>query len=155
MCSMPSPTHESGVRDVVPSELLTAFGEDLSRYGAVLARWPAKNRLRAEALLAASPEARADLEDARLVEEFLTSRSVISSEVNLAERIFASQRAIDGAGGGRVPRPFFWHSAAMMQAAFIVGVALVGLVSGRWAMSTSTDYDVTGIFMICTDAFYL
>lgn len=150
MCSMPSPTHEPGARNDVPLEWLSGFDDDLSRYGPAIATWPAESRQRAERVLAVSPAARDDLADADLVEEFLAQRGMHESTGDLAGRIIAAQQLL-------VPALPYRRSQAfvMLQAAFIVAIAAVGLVSGRWFMEAPADYDVSGIFMICAEAFYL
>lgn len=150
MCSMPSPTHDPGARDNIPSEWLSAFDEDLNRYGPVVATWPSESRERAEKILAASQAARADLADAALVEEFLGQRQANDSGRDLAARIIAAQQSLAPAMPSPRPQAF-----VTLQAAFVIAIAAVGLISGRWIMQGQSDYDVSGIFMICTDAFYL
>ncbi|MBI2253169.1 MAG: hypothetical protein HYU58_00970 [Proteobacteria bacterium] len=147
---MPSPTHESGAREILPPEWLSAFDDDLSRYGAAVETWPAESRRRAERVLASSVAARADLEEAALVEEFLNRRAPGGGEGNLAERIFSAQRDLVPAMPASGWQPFI-----MLQVAFIVAIAAIGLLSGRWIMTVPADYDVSGIYMICADAFYL
>ena len=68
----------------------------------------------------------------------------------LVARIVAAQQSLAPAMPVHRPQVF-----VMLQAAFIVAIAAVGLISGRWIMQGHADYDVSGIFMICTDAFYL
>jgi hypothetical protein len=147
---MPSPTHEPGARNHVPLEWLSGFYDDLSRYGAFIKDWPAENRRRAERVLAASQTARDDLADAFLVEEFLGRRQVADGSRDLAARIIAAQQALKPARVSHRPQAF-----VMLQAAFVIVIAAVGLMSGRWIMQTQVDYGVAGIFMICSDAFYL
>jgi hypothetical protein len=101
-------------------------------------------------MLATSQTAREDLADAVLVEEFLGRRQAADGSRDLAARIIAAQQAHMPAMAKHQPSAF-----VMLQAAFVVAIAAVGLISGRWVMQTQADYDVSGIFMICTDAFYL
>ncbi|MDY0870691.1 hypothetical protein SMD31_02115 [Dongia rigui] len=94
--------------------------------------------------------ARDDLADALLVEEFLGQRPIHESRGDLVGRIIAAQHALAPAMPNQRPA-----ALVMLQAAFVVVFAVIGLISGRWIMQAPADYDVSGIFMICTDAFYL
>lgn len=153
MCSKPSPTHE-----VLPHDIATLheFEQDLDRLGGDLSRWPADKSRDAEKLLTGSQAARAALADAQLVDEFLAARPSTCSDNGLAERIFARQRAVDTAEaspptwlGGRAGWPFG------RQAALYGAVGVLGLVFGWLAMPVQTVYDVSGVFMLCADVFYL
>ncbi|WP_374652511.1 hypothetical protein [Dongia sp.] len=134
---------------------MIAFGEDLSRYGTALAHWPVGARRRAEDLLSTSAAARAEFEDAKLVDEFLGDRTTLVGDGRLAERILAAQKSLDGIAADPVRPSFRPRQSAAMQAALFVVVAMAGLGSGRWFMSATAEYDVSGIFMICADTFYL
>nr|WP_298689740.1 hypothetical protein [uncultured Dongia sp.] len=154
MCSKPFPTHEA-----LPQEVTTLqeFEQDLDRLGGDLSRWPADKSHNAQKLLAGSPAARAALADAQLVDDFLASRPSMPSDNALAERIFALQRAADAEAlslpssvGGRLAWSF-----GLRQAALYVAVGAIGLASGWLAMPAQPVYDVSGIFMLCADIFYL
>jgi len=154
MCSKPSPTHEALPHDIAT---LQEFEQDLDRLGGDLHRWPVAKSRCAEKLLAGSPAARAALADAQLVDEFLAARPSTPSDNALAERIFARQHAMDAAEASpptwvsvRAAQPF-----SLRQAALCGAVGVLGLASGWLTMPVQTGYDVSGVFMLCTDAFYL
>lgn len=154
MCSKPSPTHEGPTHETAT---LDEFEADLDQFGGDLGHWPSERRLRAEQLMAVSPAAREALADARLVDEFLAARPSAPSDNGLAERIFARQRAVDAAtastevqGGAASVWTF-----GLRQVALYAAVGIVGLASGWLVMPAQTVYDVSGVFMLCTDVFYL
>lgn len=154
MCSKPSPTHEGTSHDIATLE---EFEVDLDRFGGDLSHWAAENRRRAEQLLAVSPAARELLADAQLVDEFLAARPSAPSDNGLAERIFARQRAVDLATASiKVQgRGASVWTLGLRQVALYVAVGIVGLASGWLVMPAQTVYDVSGVFMLCTDVFYL
>jgi hypothetical protein len=85
--------------------------ERLSRivdaYGASPARWPADERLAAEAFLAASAEAQALVEDARTLDFLLDKAPVDAPSDALVSRLMAARpRAVPAANAGR-SRPGF------------------------------------------------
>lgn len=109
---------------------LERFAELLAAYGAGAERWPESEREAAEALLAASPEARAALADARRLDRMLDALPNPAAGLDpglVAARAIARSQAAAGAGASR--RGFWWFVpslsglAAAAVAGFLVGWA--------------------------------
>jgi len=103
---------------------LDRFLDLLDRHGPVIDRWPASDQDGAEALLAASAEARSAMADARAVAAALNDLRVAPPSASMLGRI------LDAA-----PRPrrwiseiLSWRPAVAFAAALVVGVYLGAMV---------------------------
>lgn len=150
MFSTPFPTRDPGRKGAVTASQLAAFLEDLDLYGARLSDWPREKRQEADTALLGSQECRDALEDAKLVETVLTARTTLPPDNRIAERIIAAQKSIDTLAGGGMSLHFF----PTLQAAAIVGIALVGLLCGR-LVTLDSNYDAAGTTILFSDSFYL
>lgn len=123
---------------------LERFSEILAAYGADAERWPAGERSAAEALLAASPEARAARADTRgldrLLDELPVPQTELDATVVAARAIAQSQdRARGRAGMNR--RGWLWLAPSLTG---LAAAALAGFLVG-WSeidATTAIDQDI-------------
>ncbi|MGK9171150.1 hypothetical protein KXR53_32965 [Inquilinus limosus] len=120
---------------------LDRFLDLLDRHGPVIDRWPAPERDGAEALLAASAEARSAMADARALVVALNDLRVAPPSAALLGRI------LDAA-----PRPrrwiaeiLSWRPAVAFAAALVVGVWLGAMVPT--AQTGEDDWSIVGFAM--------
>jgi hypothetical protein len=159
MCSKPSPIHEAKPQASASSPLMSldAFEDCLDRHGADLAHWPADLAAAGKRLMAENPLARASWHDAGLLDDFLTTRSEASAQPDLVEKILARQQALPMDVIAAHPLRSRWQAMtansgpAMLCAAF----ALFGVAAGIFAHPGAISYDVSSIYLICTDVFYI
>lgn len=103
---------------------LDRFLDLLDRHGPVIDRWPASDQDGAEALLAASAEARSAMADARAVSAALNDLRVLPPSAALLGRI------LDAAPRQRrwISEILSWRPAVAFAAALVVGVYLGAMV---------------------------
>ena len=125
---------------------LDRFLDLLDRHGPVIDRWPASDQDEAEALLAASAEARSAMADARAVATALNDLRVAPPSASMLGRI------LDAA-----PRPrrwiseiLSWRPAVAFAAALVVGVYLGAMVPT--VQANDDDWSSTLGYALADDA---
>jgi len=127
---------------------LERFSEILGAYGADPERWPAAERSAAEALLAASAEARAALADTRgidrLLDELPRPLTELDAGVVAARAIARSQDTARGQGGA-ARRGWLWLAPSLtgLAAAALAGF-LIGWTEIDAAVIADPDTDYSG-----------
>lgn len=129
---------------------LERFAAIVDAYGASPMRWPVAERGAAEALLAASAEARALLGDARMLDGMLAAAPVEAPSAALVERLMAARPRAAAAPAAARPKSFFreligaiWPygspalPAGALAASIMLGVAL-GSVSEIAVINTTS-----------------
>ena len=110
-------------------DALARFENLLDAYGAEPRRWPADRRAEAEALLRASPEARALRDTAAHLDAMLDAAPIPPAPGDLVGRVLAAAPKPQAPRGLSNWIAGFWKPVTGLACAAVLGVALGGVVS--------------------------
>jgi hypothetical protein len=131
---------------------LERFGAIVDAYGASPMRWPAEERAAAEALLAASAQARAMLADARMLDGMLAAAPVEAPSDALVARLMAARpRGIAAPARPAKSQGFFrelvasvWpYGSPVLPAGALAASLVLGVALGTLSEFTVIDSSLT------------
>jgi hypothetical protein len=135
---------------------IDAFEDYLDQFGSDVSAWPEPIGRAARNLLAISPTAAAAWQDAKLVDDMLATRSSGPTAPDLVSKIKARQQTLAPAA---VAAPWFaagGKALSGLRAGLLCGAfVLIGLVAGKAMSPDAARYDVSSVFVFCSDMFYL